>query len=1017
MATELTFSRLIDEAARRKFESAWSRGQPQPIESFLPAEGNESYLPTLEELVQIELEFSWKAQGVGPQHQSQLPHVEDYLTRFPQLKEPDILVRLLQQECLVRGKWGAALTAAELSKRFPQLATRVLKAEGTDVSAGIPTKTSSQPPTDPAQDDMQRYDLLTEHGRGGFGSVWRASDGKLGRQVALKQLSSRLTDKPEFRLRFAREARIAARLEHPGIVPVYDVGNVAGGRPFYTMKFIQGQTLSDAIRQFHELPRRAEARRLALIKLLNYFLAITRTIEYAHSRGVVHRDLKPQNVVLGDFGEAYVVDWGLAKVLDEGDPSLEAAAPAVDNPRAVASDTAMTLQGTVQGTPAYMSPEQAAGNVAAVDQRSDIYSLGTILYQLLTGKLPFQGDSSQGILEQLQTAEPPRPRAGDRHIPRALEAICLQAMAKRREDRYACVGDLTRDLERYLADEPVSVWREPLLSRLGRWGRRRRTLVVACTVALILMICGGGILTFNAERAALRLEESLRGDQALALAEIHAGRLESAETLLTKAVERLSPERRFSQLKQDLATQRDRVRSLIRFWGHADHAWFQAGEERETESLEAATAALVELGVKDDQPEWWLQLPVVDLTQEQRTAMADEVHRLYLLRASLLTKTAVMKFADPVGVKDCQEALVSLRQAQRHRASNFSKLLENFCYFRLAQTDKVTSLKGIEPSDPDDYFFFGFIYIWIGQYPDNDESKLVRMMVRNLFGLEFDKPMEKGQAYFKKAAELQPGRFWHHFMVGWAQSATRDFGEAALAFTTCVALRPNYPPGYVGRGTMKIRQGRADGDQALIAAGFADLDFAVKLDPQDSWTYWMRGQLSDKPRLDESLRDYQRAMELERPTSRATYRVIHLEDICSELLKQGPGRADVHATLAWAHWRRGGVDEALESARQSLLIDGQNAAALIIRGRVHLLKKEWEAGLTDFQTALSKMPESFAAAAGVAEALEGLGRFQEALVAYDELRNAAGKLDWQIAVATAGRERVLKQLRPSAAAE
>ena len=104
MATELTFSRLIDEAARRKFESAWSRGQPQPIESFLPAEGNESYLPTLEELVQIELEFSWKAQGVGPQHQSQLPHVEDYLTRFPQLKEPDILVRLLQQECLVRGK-------------------------------------------------------------------------------------------------------------------------------------------------------------------------------------------------------------------------------------------------------------------------------------------------------------------------------------------------------------------------------------------------------------------------------------------------------------------------------------------------------------------------------------------------------------------------------------------------------------------------------------------------------------------------------------------------------------------------------------------------------------------------------------------------------------------------------------------------------------------------------------------------------------------------------------------------
>jgi len=314
--------------------------------------------------------------------------------------------------------------------------------------------------------------------------VWRASDTRLDREVAVKRLSEHLDREPEFRRRFVGEARITARLDHPGIVPVYDLGDREGEHAYYAMKLVRGETLAAAIDHFHGLARNAPDRAVEERRLLNAFLTVCQTMEFSHARSVIHRDLKPQNIVLGDYGETIVLDWGLAKGRGEHDEEGPA------DPGNEAREAPLTRPGTVQGTPAYMAPEQAAGRIREVDERADIYALGGILYQVLTGRVPYEGASGEDVLRMVLDRAPPRPRALDPRVPPALEAICLRAMARESGDRYARVSALTRDVQRYLADEPVSVYAEPWRVRLGRWMRRHRTAVTGAAAATLMALAG-----------------------------------------------------------------------------------------------------------------------------------------------------------------------------------------------------------------------------------------------------------------------------------------------------------------------------------------------------------------------------------------------------------------------------------------------------------------------------------------------------------------------------------------------
>jgi serine/threonine-protein kinase len=338
-----------------------------------------------------------------------------------------------------------------------------------------------------------RFRLLRHHARGGIGVVSVAMDSELHREVALKQIQPRHADDPSSRARFLLEAEVTGRLEHPGVVPVYGLGTSTEGRPFYAMRFVRGQSLKEAIEQFHQAdlrPGRDPAEHtLALRRLLRRFVDVCNAIAYAHSRGVLHRDLKPANILLGPYGETLVVDWGLAKVVGRDDPAPRAAAEVTLRP-AAQSGSSDTMAGTAIGTPAYMSPEQAEGRMAEIGPASDVYSLGATLYCLVTGKPPLEDDEVDEMVRRVRQGAIAPPRQMNPRVPSALEAIILKAMALRPSHRYPSAHALAEEIERWLADEPVLARREPVWERARRWMRRRRSAVAAITAAVLAATVG-----------------------------------------------------------------------------------------------------------------------------------------------------------------------------------------------------------------------------------------------------------------------------------------------------------------------------------------------------------------------------------------------------------------------------------------------------------------------------------------------------------------------------------------------
>ncbi len=310
-----------------------------------------------------------------------------------------------------------------------------------------------------------RYRLLERVARGGMGVVYAAEDEKLERRVALKVLDVPGTD-GDLATRLMREARVLARLEHPGIVPVHDVGTLADGRVFYTMKFVEGQRLDKFIEGVESVQDR-----------LRLFLRICEAVAFAHARGVLHRDLKPANIMVGPFGEVLVMDWGLAKILRGKIPIADRAAdPEItvfEEPKSASEESgstkssAITGHGTVMGTPGYMSPEQARGEVELLDARSDIFSLGALLRFLLTQKTP------TGIAPRLD---------------RSLEAICAKATADHRDSRYSAVQELSQDVSCYLDGLAVGAHRESIFEKAARFYRRYRFFILLILAYLVMRV-------------------------------------------------------------------------------------------------------------------------------------------------------------------------------------------------------------------------------------------------------------------------------------------------------------------------------------------------------------------------------------------------------------------------------------------------------------------------------------------------------------------------------------------------
>jgi eukaryotic-like serine/threonine-protein kinase len=476
----------LEEACCR-FEDAWLAGRRPRLEDFVCGPDGDERLALLRELLRLEVYYRRRA-GEGPS-------AADYQTRFPEAT--------------------AVLQEVFASPAGPDRAPPPVPAAGDPERTGpelLPPTTDEGHaagngdvlvPGDPGDARPSRYRVLRFHAAGNMGEVFLAEDTELHRDVALKEIKPERAQRQEYRSRFVLEAEVTGRLEHPGVVPVYGLGAYADGRPYYAMRFIQGDKLAVAIAQFHARPPlRFDS--LEFRGLLGRFVAVCQAVAYAHSRGVLHRDLKPGNIMLGKFGETLVVDWGLAKVA--GRPGGNGAVPDEEERLRPRGDGwAATAAGAVVGTPAFMSPEQARGEGDELGPATDVYGLGATLYALLTNQAPFRGKVTE-VLPQVQRGEWLPARQVNAAVPAALDAICRKAMALRPEERYGSALELAGEVEHWLADEPVAAYREPAGARLRRWMRKHPRRVTGAAVLLLAAVAGltMGMLLLNHANQAIQ---------------------------------------------------------------------------------------------------------------------------------------------------------------------------------------------------------------------------------------------------------------------------------------------------------------------------------------------------------------------------------------------------------------------------------------------------------------------------------------------------------------------------------
>jgi serine/threonine protein kinase/Flp pilus assembly protein TadD len=810
------------------------------------------------------------------------------------------------------------------------------------------------------------FRIVREVGRGGMGVVYEAEQVSLGRRVALKVLPFAATMDPRQLQRFQNEARAAAGLHHTNIVPVYSVGCERGVH-FYAMQFIDGQPLSDVIRQLVQPPGEAAAAiptvraagdttprtqegkrgREYFRKVAELGVQAAEALDHAHQLGIVHRDIKPGNLMLDGRGNLWVTDFGLAQV-QQGEGGL-------------------TMTGDLVGTLRYMSPEQALGKRAVIDHRTDLYSLGVTLYEMLTLRPAFGGNDRQELLRQVAFEEPARPRRLDRAIPAELETIVLKAMAKEPAERYATAQELADDLRRFLDDRPVLARRPSLTQRARRWARRNRSLVGSLAAGLLLaaVALGGSVGWVVRDRVARRGVAESRVIEALAELEpgLRAGNPHAPG--LVRAARRV---------ESDLAS------GLV------------GTELREqAEQLLADLAMLEELEL--------IPLTLTDVKDEHfDVEAADDDYA-----------SAFRRYGIDVEGLDPREA--GLRLRSRVIAAHLTTALESW-----AQARKRADRQGwqgllrlAQESDPEPEVWRETLRDELARGLGTEELKKLAATAPveklsadtlRLLGMVLSEGARKDASIAEQLVSIMrsgqrryPADFWvNHELAHALMNLKPPAWDEALGFhRITVALRPISPVGHINLGFVLGHLGR--NDEAL-----AEFREAVRLKKDYALAHRNLGnELMIKGRLDEAIAEHREALRLKKDYADAHVSLgnallrkgqlgeaIALDEAIAEFHKALRIKKDdayTHNSLGAALRSKGQVDEAIAEFKEAIRIKPDFHEAYSNLG-IALLDKDLDEAIAAYKDAIRIKNDYAEAHINLGGALQLKGLFAEALVCF-----------------------------------
>lgn len=715
-----------------------------------------------------------------------------------------------------------------------------------------------------ASGDAERFRVIRAYRQGGLGEVLLAHDRQLDRDVAVKQIKPRWKDSLEARQRFVQEAKVTGRLEHPGIVPVYAMGAWSDGQHYYAMRFIEGDTMKDVIAKYH-LPAlenadgskqdAADAKRLQLRDLLTRFVDVCNTIQYAHSKQVLHRDIKPSNIMVGPYGETLVVDWGLAKLLDE--PSEESMTADLVRALGESSGSTPTQVGGTIGTPQYMSPEQAKGKLDSIGTRTDVYLLGATLYQILTGQPPHKEDSIEKLLKRISQGHLTRPREITRDVAPALESICLKAMAKDPVNRYGNPIEIADDVNRWMADQPVSVHRDRAFVRINRWMRTHRTATSTLAVATVLLLVGGvlgsilwnvaKVREFQADQArrSKQLELEIKDRQRiaelaiaataaenLAQKEIDRDRFSSAFDVLSNTLSSIKSEPGLGDQATRIRDKVNRVGALVEFYRLADVVEQQNVLSRDTKALLACTTALKKLGIWD-RVDWWTALPDQDLSPQQIDTLRWDVYQQLMLMDAMLVKaigvrltgegrlggtvgmwrTAGRMLTTNAGKAEAEAVLIVSDRLDRFRLSESTRFYRSIAKMRLGTGTRLQGNQLGETRNSADAHSLAVLSMIASIDPSFE------MIFR---GYQREDSLLTARELFDRSASLRPKYYGAHlglgqveFMIAQRTQAQRtqahgnqsdlrweDLQDSVRAFGQCITLLPERCFAYADRSSI-----------------------------------------------------------------------------------------------------------------------------------------------------------------------------------------------------------------------